>query len=195
MTDERSVFQKIGDAVADFAPGIATILTATGVGAPVGTAIGAVGALSRAFGLGSASKPEDILQAISADPEIRLKAMIADQDFKLKMREQDLEEIKAQLVDVQSARSRQVEGEKATGKRDANLYILAWTIILGFFILMGFLLKWPVPEDQNGVVFMLFGALATGFGQVLAYFFGSSKGSQDKTEIMGQMRKQIGNGR
>ena len=192
---ERSVFQKIGDAVADFAPGIATILTATGVGAPVGAAIGAVGALSRAFGLGSASKPEDILQAISADPEIRLKAMIADQDFKLKMREQDLEEIKAQLVDVQSARSRQVEGEKATGKRDANLYILAWTIILGFFILMGFLLKWPVPEDQNGVVFMLFGALATGFGQVLAYFFGSSKGSQDKTEIMGQMRKQIGNGR
>jgi hypothetical protein len=42
---------------------------------------------------------------------------------------------------------------------------------------------------------MLFGALATGFGQVLQYFFGSSKSSSDKNEQIGQMRKQLaGNG-
>lgn len=195
MPDEKSIFQKIGDAVADFAPGMAAVLTATGVGAPVGAAISAVGALSRAFGLGSASKPEDVLQAISADPEIRLKAMVADNDFKLKLRDQDIEEMKVQLADVQSARSRQVESEKATEKRDYNLYILAWTVIIGFFALMGFLLKIPVPQDQSGVIFMLFGSLSSAFGAVIGYFFGSSKSSADKNEQIGQLRKQIGNGR
>ena len=195
MNDERSVFQKIGDAVADFAPGIATILTATGVGAPVGAAIGAVGALSRAFGLGSAAKPEDVLHAISADPEIRLKAMLAENDFAVKMGQQELDKLKTELADTQSARSREMEIVKSTGKKDYNLYILAWTIIVGFFALMGLLLKIPVPADQNGVIFMLFGALATGFGQVLQYFFGSSKSSSDKNEQIGQLRKQLGNGR
>ena len=196
MPEERSVFQKIGDAVTDYAPGLAGILALVpGVGTVPAAALGAVAALGRSLGLGSQAKPEDVLSAISADPEIRLKAMVAENDFAVKMGQQELDKLKAELADVQSARSRQVESEKATGKRDLNLYVLAWTIILGFFILMGFLLKWPVPEDQNGVVFMLFGALATGFGQVLQYFFGSSKGSSDKNEQIGQLRKQIGNGR
>ena len=196
MPEERNIFQKIGDAVTDYAPGLAGILALVpGVGTVPAAALGAVAALGRSLGLGSSAKPEDVLSAISTDPEIRLKAMVAENDFAVKMGQQDLDKLKAELADVQSARLRQVESEKATGKRDLNLYVLAWTIILGFFILMGFLLKWPVPEDQNGVVFMLFGALATGFGQVLQYFFGSSKGSSDKNEQIGQLRKQIGNGR
>ncbi len=196
MTDERSVFQKIGDAVTDYAPGIAGILALVpGVGTVPAAALGAVAALGRSLGLGSAAKPEDVLSAISADPEIRLKAMVADNDFKLKQRDQDIEEMKAQLADVQSARSRQVESEKATGKRDYNLYILAWTVIIGFFALMGFLLKIPVPQDQSGVIFMLFGSLSSAFGAVIGYFFGSSKSSSDKNEQIGQLRKQLGNGK
>jgi len=104
MAEEKSIFQKIGDAVVNFAPGIATILTATGVGAPVGAAVGAIGALGRAFGLGDSAKPEDVLTAISADPEIRLKAMVAENDFKVKMKQAELDETKAYLSDVQSAR-------------------------------------------------------------------------------------------
>jgi hypothetical protein len=185
-TDDKSIFQKIGDAVADYAPGIATALSLVlpGVSIIPAGAIGAVGALARAFGLGSDAKPEDILKAVSADPEIRLKAMVADNDFKLKQRDQDIEELKAHLADIQSARARQIEHEKATGKSDINIYVLAWTIVIGFFALMGFLLYVPVPQDQSGVIFMLFGTLATGFGSVLQYFFGSSKGSDSKTNLL-----------
>ena len=39
-----------------------------------------------------------------------------------------------------------------------------------------------LPQGSNDVVFMLFGALASGFGVVLQYFFGSSKSSSDKTK-------------
>jgi hypothetical protein len=180
--DEKTIFQRIGDAVVDFAPGIATVLAATGVGAPVAGAVGALGALGRAFGLGSTAKPEEVLTAISADPEIRLKAMVADNDFKAEMGRQDLEAMRAELADIQSARTRQVESEKAIGRRDTNLYLLAWCICAGFFGLMAVLLFVKIPEDSTGVIFMLFGSLSAAFGGVVSYFFGSSKGSADKSQ-------------
>lgn len=189
--EERSTLQKIGDAVVNFAPGIATILTATGVGAPIGAAIGAVGALGRAFGLGDSAKPEEVLSAISADPEIRLKAMIAENDFKVKMKQAELDETKAYLEDVQSARLRQSQVEKVTGRRDTNLYMLAWTIIFGFFGLMCILLFVKIPEDSTGVIFMLFGALSASFGAVVSYFFGSSKGSADKSMELSETAKAL----
>jgi len=190
MADE-TIFQKIGNAIVNFAPGIATILTATGVGAPIGAAVGAIGALGRAFGLGDSPKPEDVLQAISADPEIRLKAMIAENDFKAKMAQLELDETKAYLSDVQSARDRQASVEKVTGRRDTNLYVLAWFIVGGFFSLMGILLFVKIPEDSTGVIFMLFGSLSAAFGGVVSYFFGSSKGSADKSMELSQTAKAL----
>lgn len=185
MADEKNVFQKIGDAVVDFAPGIATVLAATGVGAPIAAAVGAVGALGRAFGLGSTASPADVLAAISkADPEAAIKIMVAENDFKIKMRDFELQELRAELGDIQSARSRQVAHETVTGKSDVNLYVLAWTIVVGFFGLMGLLFKYAVPADQTGVVFMLFGSLAAAFGAVIQYFFGSSSGSAAKTVML-----------
>jgi hypothetical protein len=38
-------------------------------------------------------------------------------------------------------------------------------------------------------VYMLFGALSAGFGSVMQYFFGSSKGSADKTQLMASAGK------
>ncbi len=93
-----------------------------------------------------------------------------------------LEEIKLWFADIQGARQREMEIVKATGSKDINLYVLAWAMVAGFFALLGFLLFVPVPADQSGVVFMLFGALSSGFGSVIGYFFGSSKGSSDKTQ-------------
>jgi hypothetical protein len=190
---EQSIFQKIAGIVSSYAPGIATLLAATGVGAPIAAAVGAVGVLAKTLGMPETAKPEDILATIQSmpDSELKLKFVQAENDFQLKKRDQDIEELKTALSDVQDARSRQEEHEKATGKSDVNLYCIAWLIIIGFFVLMGLLLKFTVPEDQNGVIFMLFGALSAGFGQVLTYFFGSSKGSADKSLLLSGVRKSI----
>jgi len=175
--DERSVFQKIGDAVADFAPGLATILTATGVGAPVGAAIGAVGALSRAFGLGSSSKPEDVLNAISADPEIRLKAMVAENDFKVKMRESEIEELRLELSDIKSAREMNVANKDNTNK------VLAYGIVLAFILTVGFTLA-GYTKVESVLAGTLIGYLSAKAEQVIAFYFGSSRGSQAKTDML-----------
>jgi len=88
--------------------------------------------------------------------------------------------------DRKSARQREVAITQATGTRDINLYIMAWILFAGFFGLLAILMFHSLPADQSGVVYMLFGSLATGFGSVVTYFFGSSKSSKEKTELLAQ---------
>jgi hypothetical protein len=187
MSDEKNIFQKIGDAVVDYAPGLAGVLALVpGVGVIPAAALGAVAALGRSFGLGTTAKPEEVLAAVTAadPPELRLKAQQADNDFKIRMREADLAETNAYLTDTQGARKMRSDHEAITGNSDYNLYLLAWTIVVGFFGLMALLFKFSLPPDQNGVIFVLFGALASGFGQVLNFFFGSNKNSGSKTAMI-----------
>ena len=195
MGDERSVFQKIGDAVTNYAPGLAGILALVpGVGTVPAAALAAVGALGRAVGLGSQAKPEDVLQAISADPEIRLKAMVAENDFKAEMGRQEIEKLKTELADTQNARSREVEITKATGQRDYQLMILAWLGVFLPFVLVIAMIKWGIPDMTPEEALMVGGFVGIIVGEyktIFGYFFGSSRSSSDKTEIMGQMRKQI----
>lgn len=195
--DERSVFQKIGDAVVDFAPGIAGLLAVTGVGAPAAAAIGAVAALGRSFGLGSSAKPEEVLQAISADPEIRLKALVAENDFKAEMGRQELDKLKAELADTQSARTREIEGVKATGKPDKFLHFLAFWCIFAPVALIVAMLYYGLPKMTPEVALLVGGFIGIIIGEyktVTGYYFGTSKSSADKSAIMGQMRNQM-NGR
>jgi hypothetical protein len=192
---EESIFQKIAGLVGTYAPGVATVLAASGVGAPAAAAVAALGSVAKAFGLPEDTKAEDVLTTVQSQPdsEAKLKIMQAENDFQLKCRDFDIQELKATLTDVQSARQRQTDHEKTTGKSEINLYILAWTIIGGFFFLTGGLLYFSYNgktiEDGTGVLFMLLGTLSTSFGCVIQYFYGSSKGSADKSVLLSQAVK------
>jgi len=185
---EESTFRKIASSIVDFAPGIAGLLATTGVGAPAAAAMAALGGLGKMFGLGSEATPEDIHAAIQADPQMALKLRQAELDFKLKSREQDIDELKAQLGDVQSARQRQIEVTKATGKKDTNLYALAWVIMGGFIGLIAALIVcqfvFAKSLTADPLITLCVGALSTDAGMVVGYFFGSSKSSADKTALL-----------
>jgi hypothetical protein len=107
-----------------------------------------------------------------------------EMDHKKDLQALALEESKALLFDRQNARSRELEITRVTGKRDITLYLLAWTVVIGFFALICVLIFQPLKGQSLGYVNQLFGALATGFGMVLSYFFGSSKGSADKNVLL-----------
>lgn len=66
--------------------------------------------------------------------------------------------------------------------------VLAWLIIGGFFALTGWMIyiaKDGTPlADSTGAVFMLLGTAASAFGAVIQFFFGSTKGSAEKTEAL-----------
>jgi len=129
---EENIFQKIAGYVGSYAPGIAGILAATGVGAPAAAAVAALGALAKTFGLPEEATHETILAAAqAADP---IKLVQAEQAFQLASREQDIKELQAQLADVQSARDAMVKETQATGKRNINLTVMSW---LGIIVAVG----------------------------------------------------------
>ncbi len=170
-------FKEIASKITSAAPLLGSFLGPGGTLA--GTAIKMI-----ASALGVESNEDAVTMAMQTDPEAVLKLKQFELDNKVEIQKIILEKERARLQDVASARSRQVEHEKTTGKSDINLYVLAWSVVVGFFGLMGLLCYHTLPQDSNGVVFMLFGALATGFGQVLQYFFGSSQSSSEKTKLL-----------
>ena len=162
--------------VAGIAPTLGNAIM-PGVGGIAGTLIAEV--------LGVDNEPEKISNALqNITPEQTIKIKELEFNHKEKWLALAIEQDKAYLVDVQSARNREIEIVKATGKKDVNIYVLAWTIITGFFGLCGVLLFRPVPAGQSDVVYLLFGGLVSGFATVLGYFFGSSKGSNDKNILL-----------
>jgi membrane protein YqaA with SNARE-associated domain len=65
------------------------------------------------------------------------------------------------------------------------MYILAGLITVGFFSIIYILMWAEIPQSNKDLVTMAIGALVGSFsGGVVGYFFGSSKGSAEKTELM-----------
>lgn len=99
-------------------------------------------------------------------------------DFeKLKLEsEERLETKKIFLGDKNSARNREVEVTKATGKKDATVVVLAGVIVLGFFA--GLISLVYIHLDKGSgtyeLLYLMFGGLIAKFGTVVDYFFGAS---------------------
>jgi len=182
-------WKDVGSYVKKFAPIVGGV-----IGGPAGGAIGgAVSLLAGAFGITDPEpQPEQVMAAIKADPEAGLKLIKLQNDYKIEWEKLSLQSDQMYLTDRQDARSRQVKTEVATGKKDTNLYALAWLYVGGFFITtilmcaLAFTNKVPATMPNYMVFFLgnLFGALTAGSGAIIQYFFGSSKSSNDKTQVM-----------
>lgn len=100
-------------------------------------------------------------------------------DFeKLKLEtESKLQNTKMVLEDKSSARSREVEVTKATGKRDWAMIGLAIVIVVGFFSGLVSLVFVTLDKGSGSyeLLYMMFGALVMKFGTVVDYFFGASE--------------------
>jgi len=179
-------WKDVGNVIKKAAP-----ILGTAIGGPYGAAAGGVISLiCGALGIEDDSPdPEKVMQQIQADPEALVKLREIELGHKTELERILLERDRIHIADVADARRREVETTKSTGKRDINLYILAWLVVAGFFILIGILIWATMPQSNIGPVNQLFGALAAGFGMVLQYFFGSSRGSAEKTSLLAGLSK------
>jgi hypothetical protein len=185
MADEKNIFQKIGDAVVNYAPALAGVLTVSGVGAPAAGAVMALASLGKSFGLGSTASPETILSAVTADPEIALKAMIAENDFKLHMREADIDELKTRLADVQNARTRDTEIRKS-GKKNVRADVLlfaAFTTVIVIYGICGYYGK-LLSDIIIGSMLTAAGTFIQKIGTVFDFEFGSSRIQNEQADTM-----------
>lgn len=179
------MWDNIKEILGSSAPVIGTLL-----GGPAGGAVG--GLISKVLGVDNT--PEAIELALMNNPDALVKIKELETSKELAILQAELENKRIDissvidnrkldnekdqmfLSDKQSARSRQTDSEKATGKVDVALYVIAGVIVVAFFVSI-LALIFITLDKQSGtyeLLLMLFGALTTKFGTVVDYFFGAS---------------------
>lgn len=154
------------------------------VGGPAGAALNSAGALIGSVIGGNADDPVAMLQALNAKPELIVELKRVELENEASLQRLAIQQEELYLKDVQNARGREVSLTATTGKRDINLYILAWIVVAGFLGAIVILAFADNPFSNNQAALLLLGSLAAGFGSVLNYFFGSSQGSKEKTSAL-----------
>lgn len=71
--------------------------------------------------------------------------------------------------------------------KDIFQYCLAALIVIVVIVLIYVVFKTPLPPENKDIALMVIGALVMKFGDVVAYFFNSSKGSAEKTDIISKL--------
>lgn len=139
------------------------------------------------------SKIIDKLWPNPADAEAaKLKLLEMQQTGELAKMANDTELTKAYLGDVSSARER----ESAVATSDSAPYlnkiitpILALGVLIATFGLFGFVLfdKGTIDPTRKDILIYVLGVLSAIATQIVAYYFGSSKGSSDKNSAIDKM--------
>jgi len=68
--------------------------------------------------------------------------------------------------------------------KEIYMYVLGAVVVLGIFFLVGVLMFIEMPNSNKDLLNIVIGALIGAFLSVVGYFFGSSKGSADKTDLL-----------
>lgn len=144
--------------------------------------------------LGVELKPD-----MTADEIIRLKSAEMEHEeelLRLKIEENklDLQELDLYLKDTDSAREREVQistSEKAPLLNKIVTPVLALSLLLATFILFGIVMfdNDPIEPTRKDILIYILGVLSTISTQVIAYYFGSSQGSRDKSDQIKEMMK------
>jgi hypothetical protein len=154
----------------------------TALGGPLGGI--AVAAIGKAIGLDNPTEDRIATALAGATPEQRIALQQAEEDFKVQMAQAGFhhEEAMAGVAEQDTASARQRE----MSVRDWTPALLAIGVTCGFFGILAYMLLQNVPEKNAAVLNIMLGSLGTAWVQVMHYYFGSSSGSDRKTEIMAQ---------
>ena len=166
------LLKTFGPLLGSVAPSIATAL-----GGPLAGM--ATKALSLAL-LGNEDGSEDDLQTAlrAASPEQLATVKKIDADFRVHMKSLDIDLEALAVDDRKSARAMQTES------KDWIPRALAISVTLGYFGIIAYVLVSGLPLNGSEVLLMLLGTLSAGWTGVMAFYFGSSSGSQKKDAMI-----------
>ena len=136
----------------------------------------AVSAISKAVGV-EEDKVQDLISSNKMSAEQIAQVKIAEIELQKQAQELGLNFEKLAVEDRNSARTMQM------ATRSIVPPALAAAITLGFFGILILLLLGKV-DGNNPTILMMLGSLSTAWTGIIAYYFGSSAGSQAKTEMM-----------
>lgn len=155
------------------------------LGSAIGGPFGGLAANSISNAIFGESKSEDeVIEAIqSGDPDTLINLKKANNDFQARMRELGIQEQDLVFLDKSNAR------EMAKGTSIVPQAVLSGVFVVGYFCIVT-VVAWLTisPDGINQsfmpVLLMLIGALTTAVPQILSFWFGSSRGSQQKNDLI-----------
>jgi hypothetical protein len=147
---------------------------ATALGGPLAGM--AVSAISKAVGVDE-DKVQDMISSnkLTADQVAQVK--LAEIELAKQAQELGLNFEKLAVDDRKSAREMQAT------TRSMMPPILASAVTIGFFGIV-VMMFFNQVDSNNPAILMMLGSLGTAWTGIIAYYFGSSAGSQAKTEMM-----------
>lgn len=151
---------------------------ATALGGPLAGV--AAGFIADKFGVSdkTIANVSDLVTSASQSPETLIKLKQIEADLKKYFAQLDIDVFALEVKDRDSARNREVQ------LRDNTPKILAYGITAGFFGAFGYLIRYGFPPGNEAIITYMLGSLGTGWTTIMAYYFGSTKGSSDKTAVM-----------
>lgn len=154
------------------------------IGRALGGPLGGMAAnvLLEALGLPPDAEDDAIEKQLASNPEQLVKLKEAELNFKARLKELDIDLEKIHADDRNSARQREI------AIKDKMPGLLASLVTLGFFGTLGWMLKHGIPENGGEALLVMLGALGAGWGSVTNYYFGSSRGSKEKNELLAGKR-------
>lgn len=161
--------------LAQFAPSIIKLITGSDKAADVaGQVIGIAKTVT------GTETGQEALEVMQADPD---KAM----DFQLALASQQVELEKSFLLDIQDARAMQIAAltqEDKFSKRFVYFFSGAWSVFTMIYVTC--ITFWaPIEESGKSNASTVLGfLLGTAVSMIFSYFFGSTKGSAEKTRII-----------
>jgi len=142
----------------------------------------AVSAISKAVGVDE-DKVQDLISSNKMTADQIAQVKLAEIELQKQANELGLNFEKLAVEDRKSARDMQ------TATRSNVPPILAGVVTVGFFaVLLGMMLGKLSIADNTALTMML-GSLGTAWTGIIAFYFGSSAGSQAKTELMSAKAK------
>ncbi len=136
----------------------------------------AVTAISKAIGV-EPDKVQDMISSNKLSAEQIAQLKIAEIELQKQAQELGLNFEKLAVDDRKSARDMQA------ATRSVVPPILAAIVTVGFFGILGMMLTGKV-DSSNPALMMMLGSLGTAWTGIIAYYFGSSAGSQAKTDLL-----------
>lgn len=162
----------IGKMIASIAPTIGTAL-----GGPLGGM--AAKLIVGALGLdANASQDQMATALVNATPDQIAAIKKADNDFAVQMKQLDIDLVRINADNTKSARDMQ----SATHSRIPG--VLSAIITAGYFGILIGNMAGILKFTNNEAMLILLGALATAWGSVINFYFGSSAGSQSKDSLL-----------
>ncbi len=140
----------------------------------------AVQTLGDALGLKEATKESilEVVQGGSMTPEQIAALKTAEANLKVRLRELDIKESELQVADRDSARKMQIQN------RSWIPAVLTILTVGGFFWLLIGSARGSFTLEGSDIMMLLLGVLARETAGVYAYWFGSSSGSAQKTDML-----------